>query len=294
MRNVRLLHKAAISLTLIGTLALGAACSEQRSADPAASAVAASTLPANSHIHGAMRDADGTLLIATHHGLFKESDDGLIAVGPVVDLMGFAVGPDGTYYASGHPGMQTDLPQPLGLVQSTDGGATWEVLSRGGESDFHALAVSDDQVLGFDGALRQSADGKEWSTREIPLEPISLAISPDNSTVIASTGTAVLSTSTAALQSGSNLTAWSPLASAPPAVLVTYADDATIIALAADGRLHQSTDGGTTWTSGTIPIAAASSLSATRLNDNEVEVLVGSGNNVLSTTDLGATTSPLI
>ncbi|WP_228389353.1 F510_1955 family glycosylhydrolase [Cumulibacter manganitolerans] len=245
-------------------------------------------MPADTHIHGAVRDpADGTLLIATHHGLFKESGDGLTSVGPVVDLMGFALAPDGTYYASGHPGMQTDLPQPLGLVQSTDGGATWDVLSRGGESDFHALAVGEDQVVGYDGALRQSADGKEWTTHAIPQEPISLAISPDGSTVLASTGTAVL-------RSGTDLSTWSPLPAAPPALLVTYADDSTIIVLAQDGRLHQSDDGGTTWTAGTTPVPTPSSLSATRVDDTTVEVLVGSGNRVLSTTDLGATTSPLV
>lgn len=293
MRNVRLLHTAAISLALIGTLGLSTACSEQSSEGTPSSA--ATAIPADTHIHGAVRDpADGTLLVATHHGLFKKSDDGLNAVGPVVDLMGFAVAPDGTFYASGHPGMQTDLPQPLGLVQSTDGGATWEVLSRGGESDFHALAVSDDQVLGYDGALRVSTDGKVWATHDIPQEPISLAISPDGATVLASTGAAVLSIGTAVLQSGANLATWSPLPAAPPAVLVSYADASTIIVLAQDGRLHQSNDGGTTWTAGSTPVPTPSSLSAVRVDDATVEVLVGSGNRVLSTTDLGATTSPLI
>ena len=286
MRNVRPLHAAAISLALIGTLALSTACSEQGAASaPSATATA---IPADSHIHGAVRDPlDGTLLIATHHGLFKESGAGLASVGPVVDLMGFAVAPDGTYYASGHPGMQTDLPQPLGLVQSTDGGATWQVLSRGGESDFHALAVSEDQVLGYDGALRQSPDGKEWTTHAIPQEPISLAISPDGETVLASTGAAVL-------RSTADLSTWSPLAAAPPALLVSYADASTIIVLAQDGLLHQSNDGGTTWTAGSTPVPTPSSLSATRVDDTTVEVLVGSGNRVLSTTDLGATTSPLV
>lgn len=285
MRNVRLLHRAAISLALIGTLGLSAACSEQGPASVPETAT--SSIPADSHIHGALRDpVDGTLLVATHHGLFKDSGDGLISVGPVVDLMGFAVAPDGTYYASGHPGMQTDLPQPLGLVQSTDGGATWEVLSRGGESDFHALVVSDDQVLGYDGALRQSTDGTEWTTHPIPQEPISLTISADGATVLASTGTAVL-------QSTSDLRTWTPLPAGPPAVLVAYADASTIIVLAQDGRLHQSNDGGTTWTAGDTPIPTPSSLSATRVNDSTVEVLVGSGNRVLSTTDLGATTSVL-
>ena len=56
--------------------------------------------------------------------------------------MGFTVAGPGHYYASGHPGTATDLPQPVGLIESRDGGRTWAVLSRGGQSDFHALTTS--------------------------------------------------------------------------------------------------------------------------------------------------------
>ena len=271
---------------MVGAVGVSAACSDQGAASAPVSTAA---IPAGTHIHAAVRDpADGTLLVATHTGLFKKSDDdGLTSVGPAIDLMGFAVAPDGTYYASGHPGMGTDLPQPLRLVRSTDGGATWDVVSRGGESDFHALAVSDSQVVGFDGVLRQSPDGKVWSSRAIPVEPISLAFSPDGSTVLASTGTTVL-------RSGTDLDTWIPFSAAPAAVLVAYADDSTIVVLAKDGRLHQSTDAGTTWTAGAGPIPDASSLSASRVDGTTVEVLLGSGRGVLSTTDLGATTTPLV
>lgn len=47
--------------------------------------------------------------------------------------------------------------------QVHDAGRTWTVLSRGGESNFHALAVSSAGVMGFDGALRVTADGKSWT-----------------------------------------------------------------------------------------------------------------------------------
>lgn len=40
----------------------------------------------------------------------------------MIDLMGFTVaGPD-RFLASGHPGPGADLPEPLGLVESRDGG----------------------------------------------------------------------------------------------------------------------------------------------------------------------------
>ncbi len=75
--------------------------------------------------------------------------------------MGFsAVGP-AHFYASGHPGPGVGLPQPLGLVESTDGGRSWRPVSRQGESDFHALAAWRGGVVGYDGAaLRASADGR--------------------------------------------------------------------------------------------------------------------------------------
>ena len=62
-------------------------------------------------------------------GLFRHVNGELVQNGQVIDLMGFAVAPDGTYYASGHPGAGVDLPQPVGLITSTDAGRTWRVAS---------------------------------------------------------------------------------------------------------------------------------------------------------------------
>ncbi len=56
------------------------------------------------------------------------------------------MGPD-HFYASGHPGPGVELPAPVGLIESRDGGATWDPLSRQGESDFHALTASDAGVV---------------------------------------------------------------------------------------------------------------------------------------------------
>ncbi len=91
--------------------------------------------------------ADGLVYLATHDGLFHYDDSGPVRVGPVIDLMGFTVvGPD-HFYASGHPGPGVELPAPVGLIESRDGGATWDPLSRQGESDFHALTASDAGVV---------------------------------------------------------------------------------------------------------------------------------------------------
>jgi hypothetical protein len=88
-----------------------------------------------SHVHGVdVNPADGTVYLAAHDGLFRYGGSGPERVGPVIDLMGFAVaGPD-HFYASGHPGEGADLPNPVGLIESTDAGRTWRALSRQGLS----------------------------------------------------------------------------------------------------------------------------------------------------------------
>jgi hypothetical protein len=99
-----------------------------------------------------------TLLLATHQGLFRQAAGELHQSGPVIDLMSFSIAPDGTYYASGHPGAGTDLPEPTGLLTSTDSGHSWQVLSRGGESDFHALAAGPRIFTAVDGTLRATGN----------------------------------------------------------------------------------------------------------------------------------------
>ncbi|MFP5282912.1 MAG: hypothetical protein ACLGIF_05620 [Actinomycetes bacterium] len=107
------------------------------------------------HVHGvAVNPADAKVYLATHDGLFRYDRTGPKQVGPVIDLMGFTVAGPNHFYASGHPGPGVDLPQPVGLIESTDAGRSWTPLSRQGESDFHTLAASKAGVAGFDGAIR--------------------------------------------------------------------------------------------------------------------------------------------
>ena len=138
-------------LGLLGTGALAACASPAQTPAPAE---ASSPGTAITHVHAITRDTvtgggagAGTILLATHEGLFHLQDGELTQMGPVVDLMGFTVTPEGRYLASGHPGPGTDLPEPVGLIESTDQGQTWQVLSRGGESDFHALAAGPNGVI---------------------------------------------------------------------------------------------------------------------------------------------------
>jgi len=129
------------------------------------------------HVHGlGINPADGELYAATHFGLFRVPTEAKVErVGKLVqDTMGFTVvGPD-HFLASGHPDMNdSSLRKPgrpplLGLIESTDGGRTWDAVSLLGEADFHSLVAGHGNVYGYDstgGRFMVSPDGKQWETR---------------------------------------------------------------------------------------------------------------------------------
>lgn len=275
-------------LGLLGTGALVACSPQAESSPPPPSDDAGGAGTAITHVHAITRDAaTGTVLLATHEGLFRLQDRELTQVGPVVDLMGFTVTPEGRYLASGHPGTGTDLPEPVGLIGSTDRGETWEVLSRGGESDFHALAAGPDSVLGFDGQLRAGTDGRSWEIREIPSAPASLAIAPG-------TGTVLATTEDGALRSDDDGATWDALDTPQLMSRVAWADDRTVVGAGIDGHLLTSRDAGRTWTAGAEPVGEITALGAGTTEDGEIEALLVVGTDVLRTTDGGNSTESLL
>lgn len=129
------------------------------------------------HIHELVPGArGGTLLVATHQGLYELTvgpDGGAPFVGPIggfdFDPMGFTTN-DGVFYASGHPGptAQGAFSSPnLGLITSDDAGQSWTSVSLAGQIDFHGLAVASGgdgspRVFGYDmstGRVERSLDG---------------------------------------------------------------------------------------------------------------------------------------
>lgn len=278
---------------LFGTAAL-AACSSP--AETPAPAGASSAGTAITHVHAITRDTGtgagagaeaGMILLATHEGLFRLQDRELTQTGPVVDLMGFTVTPEGRYLASGHPGTGTDLPEPVGLIESTDQGETWQVLSRGGESDFHALAAGPDRVLGFDGQLRASSDGRTWDTLEITSAPAALAIAPGTGTILATTEDGVM-------RSDDDGATWEILKTPELISLVDWADGQTIVGAGVDGNLLTSRDAGKTWTASDEPLGEITALGASITADGEIETLIVADSTVLRTTDGGKTTQQLL
>jgi len=108
------------------------------------------------------------------------------------DIMGFSVVAEDRFIGSGHPGPTQDLPPNLGLIESRDGGRTWDSVSLMGEADFHVLESASERIYGFDGTqgrLMVSTDGGgSWKQRRPPAGVFSLAIDPqDGERILAST-----------------------------------------------------------------------------------------------------------
>lgn len=227
-----------------GALVLAlAACTPATEPTPAATSHQQTGGLPSSHVHGlAVSGETSQVLLATHDGLFDVTKEPATKIGGTNDLMGFTPGQDeGTFYASGHPGPGSDLPNPLGLIKSRDGGKTWEPLSRQGESDFHALTVTKSGIVAFDGELRTSPEGKTWKTAAVDFAPAALAGHPHSGIVLATTPAGVQRST-----DGGNT--WTLVASSPVIQFATFAHPKEAAGVEPDGTVHYSADAGATWT----------------------------------------------
>lgn len=202
-----------------------------------------------SHVHGLGVDpADGTLHAATHNGLFQLSQDGAAErVGADMhDFMGFTVVGDDHFVASGHPSLGTEafreLDRPLfGLIETTDGGSTWEQKSLSGEVDFHALEAAHGQLYGFDATNSRflvSDDGIDWETRSTTSIG-DFAVDPDDPDGV------VASSADGLIESTDGGRTWSPVDGAPLVVFLDWHAERGLWGLDAEGTLHQRN--GATW-----------------------------------------------
>lgn len=242
-----------MTLRLTTVTSLGAMCALVLSAcgAPAPTAPATSAPGGDhatlSHVHGlGINPADGELYAATHHGVFRVPEQGeAVRIGPHArDTMGFTVaGPD-LFLASGHPDpAEADMPPHLGLVESSDGAASWRTVSLGGEVDFHALEAKHDRVYGYDsqsGTLMTTTDRRTWDKRsDVALADI--AISPENAeTLLATTQDGP------ALSTDGGRT-FGVIEGAPLLLLVDWPSRDRLVGVAPDGAVHVSGDGGKTW-----------------------------------------------
>ena len=203
------------------------------------------------HVHAAVA-VDGGLLLGTHTGVVR--------VDPVTgtvsttgesrdDFMGLT-STDDVLVASGHPGAGSNLPNPVGLIRSTDGAQSWEPVSLTGEIDFHTLAGDGNRIAGAatSGELLYSEDaGATWTSLG-SAEPTGLAWFQG----------------TLWIADGSALWTWKPGDAAPvkvvgtPAVLLAAAPDGSRLwALLRDGSVVETQDGQAWRSVAEVPEAAA-------------------------------------
>ncbi len=195
------------------------------------------------HVHGLGVDpADGALYAGTHHGLVRIGPDGeLVRVADrVQDYMGFTVVGPRRYLASGHPGPGESGPGNLGLIETTDGGQTWETLSLEGQADFHALDAAGDAIYGYSGGrLLVSEDGARWTDRGA-MRIADLAVDPSRPERLLAT------TEQGLVLSEDGGAAFRSVPGSPVLLLVDFSEDAAV-GISPQGAVHTSADGGLTW-----------------------------------------------
>lgn len=206
--------------------------------------------PGPIHVHGlGVNPADGALFIATHTGLYRVEQGKRKAerVGDRrQDTMGFTVVGPNHFLASGHPDLnearERNLPPHLGLLESTDSGASWEPVSLLGEADFHVLRFTGERVYGYDASndrLLVSGDGgRTWTQLQRPAPLLDLAVDPsdDRRIVVTTAGGA----DEGLFESRDGGESWMRVSDA----VGLLAWPARLYLIAGDGRVFASEDGG--------------------------------------------------
>lgn len=232
-------RRARVAVLLAASALVLSACSPPSTLDDSVPVAATTDYP-TSHIHGMDVDPDtGKILLATHDGLYDVSTKPATRIGPAIDLMGFTVATDGTLYASGHPGPGVDLPNPVGLIESTDGGESWIPLSRAGQSDFHALATTHEGIIGFDGQLLTNTGGSSWEMARDQVPAYHLAAATDGHVALATTESGLM-------RSNDHGNSWNQVPSAP-LLMITALSGNQAAGITPDGTLYASSDGGLQW-----------------------------------------------
>lgn len=203
------------------------------------------------HIHGVAfsPEADGGILLATHHGLYTVDPQGRATLLSATqdDFMGFTIVPerDNLLVASGHPAAGGNL----GLIASEDGGATWTTISDGvgGPVDFHALTSSPanpDVLYGLFKGIQTSRDGgNTWEfVGPAPETTIDLSGSASSEQLLfAATGSGLFRT-----EDGGRT--WMRQGPASPVTMVETGADSSLYAFFAGAGLFAADATGWNWT----------------------------------------------
>ncbi len=242
------------------------------------------------HVHGLGVDpGDGTLYAATHSGLFRVPENGTAQriANRHQDTMGFTVSGPGTFLGSGHPDPREDDVRPplLGLIESTDGGQSWQRLSLHGKADFHALQAAHGRVYGYDstsGTFMLSRDKKEWDRRsELPLRDF--AVSPTDPDVVLAT------TERGLARSEDGGRTWNTVAGAPTFAVLAWPSAASLYGVTPGGTVARSADGGATWRARGDTGGEPEAMTVDVRGGQEVLYVAAAERGILASRDGGAT-----
>lgn len=202
--------------------------------------------------------------------------------------MGFTITGPRTFLASGHPSPTDPAATSphLGLIRSTDTGHTWTTVSAAGEADFHSLQQAGPTLYGLDSQTSQiwaSTDaGATWERRarisagdlaahaETPQEVWAtsrdgLLHSTDSGATfqpvpgtpalaaveLPTPGQLIALTTDGKVLSGGDGTSWKERGRLPGGVqgaVLTAAGPDHLLAADSNDAVHESKDGGRTWT----------------------------------------------
>nr|WP_263324860.1 hypothetical protein [Neobacillus sp. Marseille-Q6967] len=156
------------------------------------------------HIHGiGYAGNQNAVFFAAHDGLkvydngkwFKTKEENN-------DYMGFNATEKG-FYSSGHPGPDSELPNPIGIKRSMDNGKTLEDVALEGEIDFHLMGVGylnntifvlnpeKNSLMDANKYYVSEDEGKTWKEAKangLNDEVIGVAMHPEDSAMIAAAG----------------------------------------------------------------------------------------------------------
>lgn len=220
---------------------------------PVSSIDPATSDPGPIHVHGlGINPKDGALFIATHTGLWRTPPGETRAerVGEnAQDTMGFTIIGGDRFLGSGHPDrrqhVEEGLPPLLGLIESTDGGESWQPISLLGEADFHVLRSRGRRIYGFDATnerLLFSRDaGRTWTERRPPTPFLDMAVNPSNLSHLVASGEAGLLTSR---DEGRTWAFQRPLERTG---FLAWPRPRTLYLVRASGAAEMSADGGRRW-----------------------------------------------
>lgn len=237
------------------------------------------------HVHGLGIDpTDGTLVAATHFGLFQVAGGVATRIGNAQDTMGFTVAGHGRYLGSGHPDFTEDDKPLLGLIESVDAGQSWSPVSLRGEADFHVLRIRHDSIWGYDSTsntVMVSSDGRTWDRRSrLPVRDF--VVSPGSPDQLLAT------TDRGLVRSGTGGRSWEEVPGAPALVVLAWPRSDVLYGVDVAGVMHVSGDTGATWSARGSTGGPPEALTATEAQPLNLHVAVR-GRGIAASTDGGLT-----